>query len=154
MSPLTPQSKYNYSASFPLFLSCVCELSNSFKGHWCMLYFGMQWNIWYFQCIDLCQVICDSYDTFWHILISVVWFCCFTKRSKAGVSWLASASFLSLQRCVMRPSPRCQQNRRSSLRLKWECWTEDGGSTLYSRKNPLKASTNTCLPSSLTCVTG
>lgn len=51
-------------------------------------------------------------------------------------------------------SPQCQQNRRSSLRLKWECWMEEGGSTLSSRKNPSKASMNTCLPSSLICVTG
>lgn len=31
---------------------------------------------------------------------------------------------------------------------------EDGGSILSFRKNPLKASTNTCLLSSLICVTG
>lgn len=54
----------------------------------------------------------------------------------------------------MRLSPQNQQNRQSSLRFKWECWMEDGGLTLSSRKNPSKASTNTCLPSSLICVTG
>lgn len=54
----------------------------------------------------------------------------------------------------MRPSPHRQRNSQSSLRFKWECWTEDGGSTLSSRKNPSKASTSTCLPSSLICVTG
>ena len=61
---------------------------------------------------------------------------------------------LSLQQCVRRQSPRVQQKRRSRLRLKWVCWTEDDGSTTYFRKNPSRASTNTFLPSSLICVTG
>lgn len=95
--------------------------------------------------------------------MSVVWFICVTIRDEADTSccslpsFLASsqtALFLSLQRCVMRPSPQHQQKRQSTLRLKWECWTEAGGLTLSFRKNPLKASTNTCLPSSLICVTG
>ena len=61
---------------------------------------------------------------------------------------------LSLQQCVTRQNPPVQQRRRSRLRLKWVCWTEDDGSTMYFRKNPSRASTNTCLPSSLICVTG
>lgn len=61
---------------------------------------------------------------------------------------------MSLQECVRRQSPQCQRSSRSSLRLKWGCWMEDEGSTTYFRKNPSRASTNTCLPSSPICVTG
>lgn len=92
---------------------------------------------------------------------------CFTKNNMSlnNCCWPLSlflvssytASFvllLSMQEFVKRQSFQDQQSRQSSLRLKWGCWMEDEGSTMYFRKNPLRASMNTCLPSSLICVTG
>lgn len=55
---------------------------------------------------------------------------------------------------MRRQRRQCQQSRTNSQRLKWGCWTEDGGSTTYFRKNPLRALTSTCLPFSHICVTG
>lgn len=81
--------------------------------------------------------------------------CCWLLSLLLVSSYTASFVLpLSLQECVKKLSPQGQKSRQSSLRLKWGCWMEDEGLTSYFRKNPSRASTNICLPSSLICVTG